>query len=72
VWHLVVLIEERETIDRIAEICGLSMTKVMAEGTFFERYKKYFRFSRREMDEQRSGMLFDQLPALLRPFNEQP
>jgi nitroreductase len=68
-WRFV-LIEEREMIDRIAEISGASMTKVMAEGTFFERYKKYFRFSRREMDEQRSGMLFDQLPPLLRPFTK--
>lgn len=64
------LIEERDTIDRIAEISGASMTKVMAEGTFFERYKKYFRFNHREMEEQRSGMLFDQLPALLRPFTK--
>ena len=69
-WRFV-LIEERDTIDRIAEISGASMTKVMAEGTFFERYKKYFRFSRQEMEEQRSGMLFDRLPAPLRPFTSQ-
>ncbi|MDQ0769437.1 nitroreductase [Pseudarthrobacter defluvii] len=55
-WRFV-LIEEQETIDRIAEISGASMTKVMAEGTFFERHRKYFRFSRQEMDEQRSGTL---------------
>jgi nitroreductase len=66
-WRFV-LIEDSNTIDRIARISGTSMTKVMAEGTFFRRYKKYFRFSREEMDEHRSGMLFDQLPALLRPF----
>jgi nitroreductase len=68
-WRFV-LIDERETINRIADISGASMTKVMAEGTFFERYKKYFRFSRQEMDQQRSGMLFDRLPPLLRPFTK--
>ncbi len=46
------------------------MTQVMAEGTFFDRYKRYFRFSRQEMEEQRFGMLFDKLPAVLRPFTK--
>lgn len=66
-WRFVV-IDDRQTIDQVAELSGQSMTKVMAEGTFFERYKKYFRFSAAEMDRKRDGMLFDQLPALLRPF----
>ena len=39
------------------------MTRTMAEGTFFERYKPYFRFSQQEMDERRNGMLFDKLPG---------
>ncbi|MBT1001881.1 nitroreductase family protein [Paenarthrobacter sp. DKR-5] len=68
-WRFV-LIEDDETIQEIARISGASMTKVMSEGTFFERYKKYFRFSPAEMEEHRSGMLFDQLPALLRPFTK--
>lgn len=66
-WRFV-LIEDPETIGKIAGISGESMTRVMAEGTFFERYKRYFRFSEAEMEERRDGMLFDQLPALLRPF----
>ncbi|WP_131824243.1 nitroreductase family protein, partial [Mycobacteroides abscessus] len=49
-WRFV-LVEERATIDRVAEISGSSMTRTMAEGTFFERYKPYFRFSQAEMDE---------------------
>jgi nitroreductase len=69
-WRFV-LVEERETIDRIADISGRTMTKTMSEGTFFERYKPYFRFSQAEMDERRSGMLFDKLPAPLRPFTNQ-
>ncbi len=68
-WRFVV-IEERSTIEHIARISGESMTQVMAEGTFFERYKRYFRFSEAEMDARRDGMLFDQLPALLRPFTK--
>ncbi|MBO9045874.1 MULTISPECIES: nitroreductase family protein [Curtobacterium] len=69
-WRFV-LIEERQTIDRVAEISGSSMTRTMAEGTFFERYKPYFRFSKAEMDERRDGMLFDKLPGPLRPFTKQ-
>ena len=68
-WRFV-LIEDRGTIDRIARISADSMTQVMAEGSFFDRYKRYFRFSRQEMEEQRFGMLFDKLPAVLRPFTK--
>ena len=68
-WRFV-LIEDRGTVDRIATISAESMTQVMAEGTFFDRYKRYFRFSRQEMEEQRFGMLFDKLPAVLRPFTK--
>lgn len=69
-WRFVV-IEQRETIERIAKISGESMTEVMSNGTFFERYKPYFRFSEAEMEQKRSGMLFDKLPAVLRPFTSQ-
>ena len=68
-WRFVI-VENRDLIRQIAAISGESMTQVMAEGTFFERYKRYFRFSGAEMDERRDGMLFDQLPALLRPFTK--
>lgn len=68
-WRFVV-VEDRDTIGQIAAISGESMTQVMAEGTFFERYKRYFRFSETEMEQRRDGMLFDQLPALLRPFTK--
>lgn len=69
-WRFV-LVEERDTIERIAEISGESMTETMSNGTFFERYKHYFRFSQEEMDARRDGMLFDRLPAPLRPFTKQ-
>lgn len=69
-WRFI-LIERRRTIEEIAAISGASMTEAMSNGTFFERYKRYFRFSDAEMEETRSGMLFDKLPAPLRPFTGQ-
>ena len=69
-WRFVV-IESRDTIEQIARISGESMTEAMSNGTFFERYKPYFRFSQAEMEDTRSGMLFDKLPAPLRPFTGQ-
>lgn len=44
------------------------MTAVISEGSFFERYKRHFRFSAEEMAEHRSGMYFDKLPSALCPF----
>jgi len=69
-WRFV-LIESRDMIEKIAAISGESMTTAMSNGTFFERYKRYFRFSEEEMETRRDGMLFDKLPALLRPFTKQ-
>ena len=69
-WRFV-LVESRNTIEAVARISGESMTQAMSSGTFFERYKRYFRFSAAEMEAQRSGMLFDKLPAPLRPFTKQ-
>jgi nitroreductase len=55
----------------LARISGESMKTTMSNGTFFERYKPYFRFSAAEMERRRDGMLFDKLPAPLRPFTNQ-
>jgi nitroreductase len=59
-WRFV-LIEKRATIETIADISGTSMTEAMSNGTFFERYRRYFRFSEAEMMQRRDGMLFDRL-----------
>jgi nitroreductase len=69
-WRFV-LTEDRAVIDQVAEISGSSMTTAMSNGTFFERYRPYFRFSAAEMESRRDGMLFDKLPAPLRPFTGQ-
>ncbi|WP_432540650.1 nitroreductase family protein [Kineococcus sp. SYSU DK002] len=67
-WRFV-LVESRETIEAVAAVSGRSMRTAMGNGTFFERYKRYFRFSEQEMERTRTGMFFDKLPAPLRPFS---
>ena len=69
-WRFVI-VDDPAVIEQVADISGESMTTAMSNGTFFERYRPYFRFSAAEMAEKRSGMLFDKLPALLRPFTRQ-
>ncbi|MCB0211233.1 MAG: nitroreductase family protein [Anaerolineae bacterium] len=69
-WRFV-LIEDEIIRRRIAAIGGQTMTQLMEEGRFFQRYRKYFRFSQAELEERRDGILIDQLPAPLRPFIRQ-
>ncbi len=69
-WRFV-LTEDPTLIEQVASISGTSMRAAMSNGTFFERYKRYFRFSAEEMESRRDGMLFDRLPAPLRPFTKQ-
>jgi nitroreductase len=69
-WRFV-LIEDTARIEAIARIGGDSMTQLLQEGKFFERYRPYFRFSEEEMEARREGILIDQLPGPLRPFTKQ-
>ncbi|AWN22359.1 nitroreductase [Deinococcus irradiatisoli] len=69
-WRFV-LIEDRRVIGQVAEIAGQSMTELIEAGVFFERYRRYFRFSEAEMDEKRDGIYIDHLPGPLRPFTRQ-
>lgn len=69
-WRFVI-VEERPTIEAIARISGESMAEAMSDGTFFERYQPYSRFSKEEMERRRDGMLFHRLPAPLRPSTSQ-
>jgi nitroreductase len=69
-WRFV-LIDARDTIEEIAEISGESMRRLLEEGTFWKRYRPYFRFSEAEMEEKRDGIHFDQLPSVLKPFTRQ-
>lgn len=69
-WRFV-LIDDPAIRTRIAEIGGRTMTQLIEGGTFFTRYRKYFRFSEKEMDERRDGIFIDQMPLALRPFIKQ-
>ena len=69
-WRFII-IDDRGKIDEISRISGESMTHVFERGQFFKRYRKYFRFSEKEMEERRDGIYFDQLPKLLKPFTRQ-
>ncbi len=69
-WRFV-LIENPATIQDIARISGESMTELIDAGIFFERYRRYFRFTEREMDERRDGIHIDHLPGPLKPFTKQ-
>ena len=69
-WRFV-LIEDRAKIESVARISGDSMRELIERGVFFERYRRYFRFSEAEMDARRDGIFIDHLPAPLRPFTRQ-
>ncbi|MCX6140385.1 MAG: nitroreductase family protein [Candidatus Kapabacteria bacterium] len=69
-WRFV-LIDDKNVRTKIAAIGGRTMTQLIEGGTFFTRYRKYFRFSQEEMDERRDGIFIDQMPMALRPFIKQ-
>ena len=69
-WRFV-LVDDRDTIEEVASISGESMRRLLEEGTFWKRYRPYFRFSEAEMEERRDGIFFDQMPSVLKPFSRQ-
>jgi nitroreductase len=69
-WRFV-LVDDRAKIERVAAVSRDSMRQLMEEGTFWKRYRRYFRFTKAEMERTRTGMYFDKLPAVVRPFAEQ-
>lgn len=66
-WRFII-IEEEETINKIAKIAGDSMMMLMDDGRFWKQYRKYFRFSEEEMEIAKDGIHIDHLPAILKPF----
>lgn len=66
-WRFV-LIDDPDRIATIADVSAQSLRQVFEAGRFFNRYRRYFRFTDAEMEERRDGILFDQLPRALRPF----
>ena len=69
-WRFV-LVDDRDKIAELARISGESMTRLLKEGTFWQRYRPYFRFSEEEMEQKRDGIHFDQMPGVLKPFTRQ-
>lgn len=69
-WRFV-LVDDRGIIEEVARISGESMRRLMEEGTFWRRYRPYFRFSEEEMEERGDGIHIDQLPRVLKPFRRQ-
>jgi nitroreductase len=69
-WRFV-LVDDEGIIGEIARISGESMYRLMEEGTLWRRYRPYFRFSERKMEEKRDGIHIDQLPRALKPFRRQ-
>lgn len=69
-WRFI-LIDDPDIRSRIATIGGRTMQQLIDRGTFFQRYRKYFRFSVEEMEQRRDGIFIDKLPGPLRPFIKQ-
>ncbi len=69
-WRFV-LVDDERLIGEVARVSGESMRRLMEEGTFWKRYRPYFRFSEEEMEEKRDGIHIDQLPKVLKPFRRQ-
>ena len=69
-WKFV-LIDDADTRSKIADVGGRTMRELIEGGRFFERYRKYFRFSSKEMEERRDGIFIDQVPTVLKPFIKQ-
>ena len=65
------LVDDEGIIGEIARIIGESVRRLLEEGTFWRRYRPYFRFSERKMEEKRDGIHLDQVPRALKPFRRQ-
>jgi len=66
-WDFI-LVTDEGIRKEIGVIAGESMQELMAKGEFFKRYLKYFRFSKDEIEKNKSGIFIDKIPAILRPF----
>jgi nitroreductase len=66
-WRFVI-VEDKQRIQKIADIAGDSMKNLMEDGSFVARYRRYFRFSEKETTNAGSGIYIDNVPAMLRPM----
>jgi nitroreductase len=66
-WRFV-LIEDPARIHAMADIAENSMRRLMDNGSFVTRYRRYFRFNQKETAHTNSGIYIDHIPTLLRPL----
>jgi nitroreductase len=66
-WRFIV-VEDAQRRAALAEIAGASMRDLMADGRFWQQYRKFFRLSDEEVAATRDGIHFDHMPAVLKPF----
>lgn len=66
-WRFIV-VEDQERRDQIGEIAGDSMRRLIEEGSFWQQYRRYFRFSKQEAEKTQDGIHIDNMPAVLKPF----
>jgi nitroreductase len=66
-WRFI-LIEDSARIHQIADIAGDAMKRLMNEGAFVARYRRYFRFSTDESVTTGNGIYVDNLPSVLKPM----
>ncbi len=66
-WRFVP-VDDRSIVEEVARRSGESMRCLIEKGTFWKRYRPYFRFSEEEMDERGDGIHIDQLSKALKPF----
>lgn len=66
-WRFV-LIEDEARRKQIGDLAGESMRRLIEEGTFWQQYRRYFRFSQEDAEESKDGIHFDTMPPVLKPF----
>ena len=66
-WRFLI-IEDKEYINAMAGIAGDSMQQLMDEGAFVARYRRYFRFSAKEVTSSKSGIFIDNVPLIFKPL----
>ncbi len=66
-WRFIV-VQDADRRQQIADIAGESMRLLMEGGAFWQRYSRYFRFSKEEVDKTADGIHFDNMPGVLKPF----
>ncbi len=66
-WRFIV-VEDEERRRQIGAIAGESMRMLMEEGSFWQNYRRYFRFTQQEANKTSDGIFIDNMPAVIKPF----